>query len=171
VRNRSTRLAEILTRAMLASAPGAQWSINNSGTIRIDDVIQPGPVTEYDVVRILPFGGNIVAVDMTGGLLQKVLDQGQANKALGGYLQHARSRDQPIQPERTYVVAIAQFLLSGREIGLEFMKDHPGLRRRSVGGTGVDMRRVLIAELGRTYPPGHEPVSAGQAPDSPAPRI
>lgn len=73
---------------------------------------------------------------MTGGLLQKVLDQGQANKALGGYLQHARSRDQPIQPERTYVVAIAQFLLSGREIGLEFMKDHPGLRRRSSAAPG-----------------------------------
>lgn len=41
---------------MLARAPGAQWSINNSGAIRIDDVIQPGPVTEYDVIRILPFG-------------------------------------------------------------------------------------------------------------------
>jgi 5'-nucleotidase len=150
VRNRPTRLTEHIARGMLAAVPGAEWSIYNSGAIRIDDVIQPGPVTEYDVIRILPFGGTVVAVDMTGALLQQVLAQGAANKGLGGFLHAAAARNEPIQPDRVYVVAIADFLLSGRETGLGFLAGHPDVRRRADAST--DIRRALMAELRRAYP-------------------
>lgn len=152
VRNGSTRLTELIARGMLAAVPGAEWSIYNSGSIRIDDVIPPGPVTEYDVIRILPFGGGVVAVEMPGALIQRVLDQGQANKGAGGYLHAATTRSEPIQRDRTYVVAIAEFLLSGRETGLGFLKDHPDVRPRA--GDTVDVRRALIDELRRAYPAG-----------------
>jgi 5'-nucleotidase len=150
VRNRSTLLTALIARGMLAAVSGAEWSIYNSGAIRIDDVILPGPVTEYDVIRILPFGGAIVGVEMKGALLQRVLEQGQRNIGVGGYLHSARPREQTIEPDRTYVVAIADFLLSGRETGLAFLAGHPEVRRRP--GAGVDMRRALIEELRRAYP-------------------
>jgi 5'-nucleotidase len=30
----------------------------NSGAIRIDDVLPAGPITQYDVIRMLPFGAD-----------------------------------------------------------------------------------------------------------------
>jgi 5'-nucleotidase len=150
VRNRSTRLTDLIAWGMLAAVPGAEWSVYNSGAIRIDDVILPGPVTEYDVIRILPFGGAIVRVEMKGALLQRVLEQGQRNKGIGGYLHSARARSDGIEPDRRYVVAIADFLLTGREAGLAFLADHPDTRR--LPGAGVDMRRALIDQLRRAYP-------------------
>jgi 5'-nucleotidase len=153
VRTKSTRLTELLARAMLVSVPGASWSIYNGGAIRIDDVIPLGPVTEYDVIRILPFGGAVVPVVMKGALLQRVLEQGRANKGHGGYLQTASTRAEPIQAEQTYVVAIGDFLLTGQETGLAFLKDDPDLEVRT-SGPRIDMRRVLIGELERAYPPG-----------------
>jgi 5'-nucleotidase len=152
VRNHPTRLTELIARGMLAVVPGAEWSIYNSGSIRIDDVILPGPVTQYDVIRVLPFGGMVVAVEMPGALLQRVLDQGQKNKGAGGYLHAARIAEEPIRPDRRYVVAIADFLLTGRETGLEFLKDHPDVRVRP--GERTDVRWALIAELKRAYPGG-----------------
>ena len=47
---------------MLHAAPGTELAIFNGGSIRIDDVIPPGEVTEYDIIRTLPFGEAIVSV-------------------------------------------------------------------------------------------------------------
>ncbi|MGH7600680.1 MAG: bifunctional metallophosphatase/5'-nucleotidase, partial [bacterium] len=86
VRNHSTSLTEIIVNAFLNATPEAELAIFNGGSIRIDDEIPPGAITEYDVIRILPFGGKVVLVEMRGRLLKQVLDQGQANKGSGGYL-------------------------------------------------------------------------------------
>ena len=91
VRNRSSNLTDLMAQAMLGVAPEADLSIFNGGSIRIDDVIQPGTLIEYDVIRILPFGGDVVSVDMKGSLLDSVLTQGVANAGTGGFLHHAPS--------------------------------------------------------------------------------
>ena len=75
VRNRSSNLTDLLAEAMMSVVPGSQLSLYNGGSIRIDDVIQPGTLTEYDVIRILPFGGDVLSVDMKGSLLDRVLTQ------------------------------------------------------------------------------------------------
>ncbi|OUL30415.1 bifunctional metallophosphatase/5'-nucleotidase [Nostoc sp. T09] len=132
VRNKSTQLTELIAAAMLKEVPDADLAVFNGGSIRIDDVIPPGPITQYDIIRILPFGGKVVALEMNGALLKRVLDQGQANKGTGGYLQtakisQARSsgnwliQGQPLDPKRTYKVAINDFLISGKEKGLDFL--------------------------------------------------
>lgn len=159
VRNRSTRLTDLIAQGMQNAAPDAQLAIFNGGSIRIDDTIPPGSLTEYDVIRVLPFGGTVLAVEFQGELLQKVLDQGQANQGTGGYLQTTgveRSDEggwliggEALDATGTYVVAINDFLLTGFEIGLDYLTlENPGL---SVQAELVDIRNALIDELQLTY--------------------
>jgi len=158
VRTRSTKLTQLITDGMLKAAPGTQIAIFNGGSIRIDDTILPGPVTEYDVIRVLPFGGDIMSVDMSGELLAKVLDQGEKNTGIGGYLQTAgvsRQADQwmvngaPLDASGSYSVAISDFLLSGKEQNLDYLTtDNPGV---TVKDTHGDQRKALITELQAQY--------------------
>ncbi len=158
VRNRPTTLTDLIAAGMLHAASGTELAIFNSGSIRIDDVIPPGQVTEYDIIRALPFGDTILSVQMSGSLLQRTLDQGLANAGTGGYLQVASVarttggdgwsiNGAPIDVGRSYAVAINDFLLSGREIKLDFLtRDNPDLTVNSEHG---DLRQALIAELER----------------------
>lgn len=156
VRNRPTLLTELIALGMLREVKDADLAIFNGGSIRIDDVIPPGPVTQYDIIRILPFGGKILSVAIEGELLKRVLDRGMANRGTGGYLQTAnvsRSPDgtswliagQPLDESRRYRVAVSDFLVSGKEIGLDF------LTLKQAGGElleeGRDIRFTLISQL------------------------
>ncbi|MBD2080993.1 bifunctional metallophosphatase/5'-nucleotidase [Leptolyngbya sp. FACHB-17] len=131
VRNRSTNLTELIAKAMLREVGDAELSIFNSGSIRIDDRIPPGTISQYDIIRILPFGGKVLSVEIPGMLLKRVLDQGKANRGAGGYLQTAnvqydeksgwQIQGKPLDSGRTYKVAINDFLISGKEQNLEFL--------------------------------------------------
>ena len=160
VRNRPTDLTRVITKAMLAEVQGAELSILNSGSLRIDDVLPPGPITEYDVIRALPFGGPVVGVEIKGSLLARVLDQGEANAGLGGFLQtgnvtRSPAGDRlvggaPIDPERWYRAALTDFLLTGLEVKMPYLtRDNPELRAVC---DGRDLRRAVIDELARTCP-------------------
>jgi len=158
VRNTSTRLTDLTASGMVHAAPGTELAIFNSGSIRIDDVIPPGEITEYDIIRTLPFGDTIVSVQMSGSLLLRTLDQGRANAGTGGYLQLAnvtrstggdawQVNGEAIDVGRSYSVAILEFLLTGREIKLDFLtRDNPEI---TVVGAQGDIRKALIAELQR----------------------
>ncbi|ABA23601.1 metallophosphoesterase [Trichormus variabilis ATCC 29413] len=158
VRNKSTNLTELVALAMLQEVPDADLAVFNGGSIRIDDILPPGAITQYDVIRILPFGGKVVAVEISGALLQRVLDQGQANKGTGGYLQTAKvsqqanSRSwliqgQPLDPNRTYKIAISDFLISGKEKGLDFLNlQQSGIK---LIAEKRDIRFVVIDQLKR----------------------
>ena len=159
VRNRSTTLTRLIAEAILAAVPGAELSIFNSGSVRIDDVLPPGPLTEYDVIRILPFGGRICGADIEGGLLRKVLGQGLANRGTGGFLQSAgvardeagwRVNGKPLSDGSTYKVAINDFLISGKEQGLAFFSDrNPGVRVTCMERS--DIRFVFRDHLQKLY--------------------
>lgn len=159
VRNKPTELTKIIAEGMLAAAPGSEIAIYNGGSIRIDDTIQPGEVTEYDVIRILPFGGKIVSIKIKGAYLKRILAQGIANKGQGGYLQTAGityNGDQPlhkgapIEDGRDYTIAISDFLLTGNEQNLGWLKKD-GNPDITVLQTHADIRNATIAELKRRY--------------------
>jgi 5'-nucleotidase len=57
VRNRAGKLTDTIAEAIGHEAGGVDVALFNAGSVRIDDVLPPGPITEYDVIRILPFGG------------------------------------------------------------------------------------------------------------------
>lgn len=129
IRNRSTALTQLLAEALLVEDCAA--SVYNAGSIRIDDVIPQGAtLSAYDVMRILPFGGEVVAGDWTGAMLTRVLDAGYANKGIGGWLQTQGISGAPgswavdgtpIDADTAYRICTTDFLLTGREQGLDFL--------------------------------------------------
>jgi 2',3'-cyclic-nucleotide 2'-phosphodiesterase (5'-nucleotidase family) len=160
VRNRPTNLTDAIGKAFLAASPGVDAVVYNSGSIRVDDKLS-GNITQYDVVRILPFGGAIVKVSLTGELLRQVLDAGQRNQGKGGYLQTQGLAQapggwlvngQPLDLARTYIIATTDFLLTGKEFNMGFFTaNHPGVQRVEPpsGPTDprADVRKALIAYL------------------------
>lgn len=151
VRTRPGALTAMVAEALRREVPGAEIGVMNGGSIRIDDVIPAGVVTQYDVIRILPFGGRVVGTTMTGALLARVLTQGEANRGGGGYLHVAgTTRDgttwmvggAPLDPVRTYRVATTDFLLTGRETGLDWLK--PG---NAALGTVQEFRDIRVAVI------------------------
>ncbi len=155
IRNQSTILTELIAQGMITATKNeADLAIFNGGSIRIDDVIPPGKVTQYDVIRIMPFGGQVFLVEMSGELLAKVLTQGLVNQGTGGYLQTTGvSQDetgwlvgnQALNPQQIYKVAINDFLLTGQEKDLEYLTlDNPDIQliRKE-----QDIRFALINQL------------------------
>ncbi len=138
IRNKSTNLTRLVSAAIANACPQADVVIYNSGSIRVDDILTP-PVTQYDIIRTLPFGGSIREVDMKGNLLLQVLETGRKNIGLGGFLQSApvlydtsqslwTINNKALDLNKTYRVALAEFLLSGKEANLEFLNAaNPGI--------------------------------------------
>lgn len=158
VRNMPTALTDLIAQSLLQAVPEAELAFFNGGSIRIDDVIAPGPVTEYDVIRILPFGGKIMHVSLTGALLRQVVEQGLAGQGKGGYLHWANVKEgadgwyingERLDDSRTYQAAMNDFLLTGLEEGMDFLTpENPGLK---VLGESIDVRQALIDQLARTF--------------------
>jgi 5'-nucleotidase len=147
VRNGSTDLTVLITDAMRKEA-STDLAIFNSGSIRIDDVVPPGPVTEYDVIRVLPFGGKILKATFTGALLSRVLQIGEQNRGTGGYLQTA-GVPPTVDPNGRYTLAITDFLLTGQEQNLGFLT--PTNSEISNIQELRDIRMALIDEMKRRW--------------------
>lgn len=154
VRNLATALTQAIGRGLLRSSPKAELAIFNGGAIRLDDTLLPGEITEYDIIRTLPFGGRVTTVALEGRVLQRVLDTGITNRGSGGFLHHTNVQrrqgrwwiqGRPLQARRTYRVATSDFLVSGRERNLAFLRlGAPGVRLLQ---QGEDIRRSLIQQL------------------------
>jgi 5'-nucleotidase/UDP-sugar diphosphatase len=158
VRSRPGRMTEIIANAVRHEAK-ADIGVFNAGSVRIDDVLPPGPVTEYDIIRVLPFGGKILRASFDGALLARVLDAGLGNQGNGGYLHTSAGAIRtsggwvvdgvPVDPARRYVVGISDFLLTGGEANLSF------LTRASAGVHDIEERRdvrlAVIDELRQVY--------------------
>ena len=106
------------------------------------------PITEYDSIRVLPFGGKVVKATITGALLQRVLQIGEQNRGTGGYL-HTSGIPATIDPAARYTLAISDFLLTGGEANLGF------LTRRNPEISDItdlrDIRLALIDEIKRRW--------------------
>ncbi len=156
VRTRKTNLTELIAQSLLRPYPEAELSLYNSGSIRIDDVLPAGQITVYDVIRVLPFGGKVQLAAIKGSLLIKVLNQGMANTGAGGFLQSVNTQqvngawqinDTPIDAKKTYRLAINDFLASGKEHGLDYLK--PGTPDFVIinPGENTDIRQMVIDQL------------------------
>lgn len=161
VRNYPGKLTDLLANGFFNAAEGMELAIVNSGSVRIDDVLPPGNISEYDVIRILPFGGNVAAVEMRGRLLKQVLEQGRANKGTGGFLQTTKvawseAKDEwlingkPLDQRRNYKAALSDFLISGNEQGLGFLnRQNPDLK--VLNENVSEVRRALMAQMQREF--------------------
>jgi len=130
IRSHPTNLTKLIAASIADAVPNADVVLMNSGSIRVDDILQ-APITEYDIIRTLPFGGGIREVDMKGSLLIKTLEQGKKNVGTGGFLVHNENlvntddkwllNNAEIEPSKTYHIAITDFLLTGKEANLDYL--------------------------------------------------
>jgi 5'-nucleotidase len=109
---------------------------------------------------MLPFGGKTVEVRMSGDLLARVLAAGDRNVGRGGFLQRTgvegssaagwQVAGAPLDPARMYRVAITDYLMTGAEVGIEFLKrDAAGVQ---VVGDRRDIRQAVIAQMKAQWP-------------------
>jgi 2',3'-cyclic-nucleotide 2'-phosphodiesterase (5'-nucleotidase family) len=130
VRSRPTNLTKLIVASIKDAVPQAEIVVMNGGSIRVDDVVQL-PISQYDILRSLPFGGALSEADMKGSLVIKMLEAGRKNIGIGGFLHYNENlvfandrwslNGQPIDPAKTYHVALPEFLLSGKEANMDFL--------------------------------------------------
>ena len=161
IRSRPSNLTRMIVSALEEAAPQADLAIFNSGSIRVDDIVQM-PVTQYDIIRSLPYGGSIMEVDMAGSLLTQLLTTGRSNVGSGGFLQYSSFiayddaqnkwliHNTEIDSSKTYRVAISDFLMSGQEANMDFLTpQNPGIKKiypvpTAIGEPHSDIRIALI---------------------------
>ncbi len=158
IRHRPGKLTEIIANAVRKEA-GADIGIFNAGSVRIDDVLPAGVITEYDIIRVLPFGGKLQRAVFDGNLLARVLDTGLGNEGIGGYLHTSTGATRtsagwiingtPLDPAARYVVGLTDYLLLGLETNFGFLtRDNPGVHDVT---ELRDVRRAVIDELKSIY--------------------
>ena len=154
----------LIINAMEQASPTAAVAILNSGSIRLDDVLQP-PISQYDILRSLPFGGSIAEVDMKGSLLKEILEAGRKNRGIGGFLHYSSAvfydainrqwtyKKNLIGNETIYKVALTDFLLTGGESNMGFLtKINPGIIKvyppiSAISDSRSDIRLAIIRYL------------------------
>ena len=140
VRTGESNLGNLLTTAML-EASGAEIAFTNGGGIRAS--IAPGEINKGDIIEVLPFGNQLVLINVTGENMVKALEFGVSKypEANGGFPhvagitfkfdpeQPVGSRvfdvmvgGQPIDLAKTYKVATNDFLAAGGD-GYEMLTD------------------------------------------------
>jgi len=72
IRGTATDPGPLVADAYLAKIPGAQLALVGAGGIRKD--LFAGPVTQGQVLGVLPFGNTLVEMDITGAQLKAVLE-------------------------------------------------------------------------------------------------
>jgi 2',3'-cyclic-nucleotide 2'-phosphodiesterase (5'-nucleotidase family) len=161
IRTNQTNFTKLIVAAMEKASPKADVAFINSGSIRVDDILQM-PVTQYDVIRSLPFGGSIREVDIRGALLTKILDSGRINVGNGGFLQYSPAistdtktgawlfKNNLIDAGKVYKIAITDFLLTGGEANMGFLtRDNKDIIKlypvfTDLNDLRSDVRRAII---------------------------
>ena len=167
-RSGSTNFTGMIPVAMAEACPESVVSIMNAGSIRVDNVLYP-PITQYDILRSLPFGGPIRETEIKGSLLLQVLEAGEKNRGTGGFLHYYPVQHRPLQSDPTqgewilngqpvdtakiYRVAFSEFLVTGKEANLGFLnKDNPAMIKlydaeTSPANSKSDIRLAIIRHL------------------------
>ncbi len=170
IRRASSNLTERVGQAMLfaiekATGQRPDLAVFNVGSIRIDDVIPPGDITQYDILRILPFGGQIQTVVMKGDLLARLWKSGRSPALYGdgGFLQFANlvepeageplrlSNGKTVEDGAEYLVAINDYLRSGRQTNLDVSADLAKLPPTGPK-TPVSWQRAVMEYVSSVWP-------------------
>ncbi|MDQ6886511.1 MAG: bifunctional metallophosphatase/5'-nucleotidase [Gemmatimonadota bacterium] len=87
-RRRESPLGDLVADG-IRSGTGADVALINSGTLRLDDVLQPGAITSYQIESIFLFADEtrIVTFPLGAARLREVIEHGLAEHGHGGFLQ------------------------------------------------------------------------------------
>ncbi len=163
IRNEQTNAGLLIVNAMASAFPDSDLSTLTGGSVRLDDQLT-GTITEYDVLRMLPFGGKIYQITISGDVLSKYLDAGAKNKGSGGYLQHQKKLEfdaqkgwllngLQIDKEKPYKVVTNDYVLTGKENNMDFMNRETNPEIKNVISSDdsdspqSDIRKAVIVYL------------------------
>jgi 2',3'-cyclic-nucleotide 2'-phosphodiesterase (5'-nucleotidase family) len=76
-------MVELSNPGLTPDSRSIDFALLNGGSIRLDDYIGPGFVTAYDVVKTLPFGGDLVTVLMPIDLFAGILKRSWVDTPIG----------------------------------------------------------------------------------------
>ncbi len=79
-RTHETNVGDFIADAF-RTATGADVGLINGGSIRADELIRPGPLTNRNVLSILPFKNRVVKIELDGATLRQALEHGVARSA------------------------------------------------------------------------------------------
>src|SRR4030095_16506101 len=123
----------LLPDAIRAHA-GTDVAILNSGSIRGDRIFPPGPLTRRTLLTIHPFGNVVCKVEAPGRVIVQALNNGVSklpatagqfpqvsgmsfrvipNAPVGNRLADLKIGGPPLNPDKAYSVALADFMLMG----------------------------------------------------------
>ncbi|GAB5400383.1 MAG: 5'-nucleotidase C-terminal domain-containing protein [Aureisphaera sp.] len=151
-----TNLGGYIANAMaLSFEEPTKGALVNGGSIRVDDMMA-GDITSLDVFRVLPFGGEVIKVDIKGDLLKEVLDYGKSKGGTGAYLQrYGFQQNQKgewllaqnsIENEEVYTIAFSDFLLKGYDIPFLTPKNEGVIKvhKTKKAEAASDIRKAVI---------------------------
>ncbi len=155
IRTRETPLGDLVADA-IREGTSAEVALINAGSIR--GSLERGPVSNRDLLEILPFPNQILLVELPGATLRRVLERSLEHglKTSGGFLQVSGLRlvaegpkllelsveGEPVGSDRTYLTAITDFLYLGGDGYVEFaMADQEPV------ATGRLVHEALLAYL------------------------
>jgi 5'-nucleotidase / UDP-sugar diphosphatase len=133
LRTSETNLGNLVADAIRAEA-GAELAIVNSGSIRGNRVFPAGPLTRRTLIEMQPFDNVVVKVATPGRVVLRALNLGverlpapagmfpqvsglkftvDAKGPAGNRIRDVQVNGQPLEPDRTYTVAIPDYVLLG----------------------------------------------------------
>lgn len=158
VRSQPTNLGVLIARAQRVAA-NADLAIMNSGGIRDD--MAGDDITYKDVLQVQPFGNMVAYVELPASELMEYLNVAASKQAgsgafaqfdgvelriSNGEVKRATIGGQPIDPNKTYRLAVNSFMASGGD-GYPKVSDHP-----NYVNTGFADADVLAEYIQRNSP-------------------
>jgi 5'-nucleotidase len=162
-----SHLGDLIADAQRA-ALGTDMALTNPGGIRAD--LPAGPVTWGDLFTVQPFGNDLVRLELTGAQVLRLLEQQWEGPGYPRILQVSGLRyvwsdrrakghrvvqafdgqGRPLQPDRTYTVAVNSFLAAGGDRFSVFTEG----TQRGVAGSDLD---AFVTYLHGLPQPFHAP--------------
>jgi 5'-nucleotidase len=145
-RSRETNLGSFISDAY-RKVTGAEVALMNGGSIRSDSILDPGPLTERDVLALHPYPGSVVTLEVSGEVLRQALEHGVSRSAedpepgrfpqvsgiryafdvcrpVGSRIVRVTINGEPLDPRRTYVLATNSYVADGGD-GYTMFKPAP----------------------------------------------
>ncbi|MGH9937812.1 MAG: bifunctional metallophosphatase/5'-nucleotidase [Blastocatellia bacterium] len=125
-----------LVADVIRQAVGADASLLNGGSVRANTTLAPGPITKRDAIAILPFGNQVVKIEISGATLRAALENGvsriieeeesgrypqvsglsftfDGRKPAGSRVVEVTINGQPLDEKKNYSLALADYLVNG----------------------------------------------------------
>jgi 5'-nucleotidase len=116
VRLQATNLGTLVAKAMFMGFENQMFETGRSldlavisgGALRLDDVWMPGPITEYDALRLMPIKNTVMAVPLKGAAVMEILQRKLPFTRMS-YIQRYGNTEN-IDPQQLYMVAMTAHL-------------------------------------------------------------